>query len=278
MTMVWIAKILGKKAMVYGAGVEEIAFRPTRFCVRHVFNRADLIVLRDEDSKVRLVGSFGVDRARVVATADPVLALRVPSQEEMWRKARAFGVTVEGPPVVVINFAYGIDRREILLDFFAALADHVVKEFGARVLFVPMNMAETKDRAGMERALSRMRFAKNADILKPPYAHPEVISIVEGAELVISSRMHLLIFAALVGTPILGISRMPKVDAFLDHYGLRAGASTKDLDFERFRPILDQTWTSRMQIREALMTKRHTLRDRAQSTAKLFHDLAEATS
>lgn len=54
--------------------------------------------------------------------------------------------------MLVINIACEIDKVRIPLDFFAGLADHVINEFGARVVLVAMNVAEDTDRAEMEAA------------------------------------------------------------------------------------------------------------------------------
>jgi len=273
MTMLAVAQLLRKKTMVYGAGVEKIESPAARFLVRHFFGRADLITLRDEDSHLRLVNDLGIDSTRVVTTADPVLGLEVPSPLEMDKIAHDLGLDDDPRPLAVINFAYGIDRRPELLDFIAQSADYLISKCEARVLFIPMNIQATTDRAGMELVHERMRHPESAQILPLPYAHREVISIVRRADMVLSSRMHLLIFAALVSTPILGISRVPKVDAFLDHYGMSAGASTQHLDFAEFQRVLEHAWSTRSEIRARLEAERIRMGEIARSNAKYFEEI-----
>ncbi|MDP6977512.1 MAG: polysaccharide pyruvyl transferase family protein [Myxococcota bacterium] len=270
MTMLMMAKLLGRFAMVWGAGVEEIAYPPARFMVRHIYSRADVITVRDEDSRVRLTQSFGVDPARVITAADPVLALSVPDDGGTCLLDQQTDWNEDDAPLCVINFAWGKDRREALVDFIAAAADHVISDCGARVVFIPMNMRLDADRRGMEEVVSKMRCRDRAHILTAPYAFAEVMAIVRRAELVVSSRMHLLIFAALCCTPILGISRVPKVDAFLAHYGLSAGANTDVLDFQKFARVLDETWQQREEIAAKLDKHRETLRTKAYSSAEMF--------
>ena len=127
----------------------------------------------------------------------------------------------------------------------------------------------------MERVLERMEETDSAQILPLPYDHEDVLAIVERADLVISSRMHLLILAALVSTPIVGISRVPKVDAMLEHYELSAAASTTDLDFKRFRERLDRDWGEREAIRERLTSQRESLAERARSNARIFRGIVD---
>ncbi|MGB0618616.1 MAG: polysaccharide pyruvyl transferase family protein [Myxococcota bacterium] len=267
MTMVATAKLLGKRAMVYGAGVERIESRAARFFVKHVFDRADVITLRDEDSKQRLTHELGLSRAPIHATADPVLGLSLPTESKMDSFVASRGLDDPSRPLVVINFAYGIDKRNDLLDFVARCAEHVIARWGARVLFVPMNLYATTDRRGMELVLDRMEDTTHASILDLPYAHEEVLAIARRADLVISSRMHLLILSALVGTPIVGLSRVPKVDAYLAHYGLQAAGRTDQLDFDDFAEKLDRTWRERGVIRDRLRAEAPRLAELARSNA-----------
>jgi len=273
MTMVALAKLLRKRAMVYGAGVEKIESPAARFLLRKVFDRADMITLRDEDSKKRLVEDLGVRRAPVVTTADPVLALQIPSDQEMDAIAVRLGLETDKRPLVVINFAYGLDRRDTLIDFIAKTADYAIEQFGARILFVPMNILPSTDRFGMSQVIQRMAAPDSASILDLPYTHAEVLSAAHRSELVISSRMHLLIMASLVGTPICGISRVPKVDAFLERYGLEAAANTEELEFKSFRSNLEAAWKERSSIRARLEAGKNVLANLARQSATCFTEI-----
>lgn len=270
MTMLAVAKLLGRRTMVYGAGVERIESAPARFAVRQVFDRADVITVRDEDSRLRLENELGLARAPIHTTADPVLGLSLPPEDEMDEFCTARSLDADERPLIVINFAYGVDKREALLDFVAACADHAIRTFRARVLFVPMNVYATTDRRGMELALERMEERRDATILALPYAHEEVIAVARRAALVISSRMHLLILASLVGTPIVGLSRVPKVDAYLAHYDLEAAGRTDTLDFASFTDRLDRAWQDRAEIRRRLEAEAPRLAEAARSNAAHF--------
>jgi len=114
-----------------------------------------VITVRDEDSRVRLVERYGVTVPPVIATADPVLSMRVPGSAKIRSVLEDKRIATGGEPFVVINFAYGVDRRDQLLDFVARTTDHVVDAFGARVLVIPMNVTPNADRLGMEKVLNR---------------------------------------------------------------------------------------------------------------------------
>ena len=273
MTMVTLAKLLRKRAMVSGADFEKIESPAARFLLRKVFDRTDMITLRDENSKKRLIGDLDVRRAPVVTTADPVLALQILSDQEVDTIAVRLDLEIAKRPLVVINFAYGLDRRDMLIDLIAKTADYAIEQFGARVLFVPMNILPSTDRLGMSQVIQRMAAPDSASILDLPYTHAEVLSAAHRSELVISSRMHLLIMASLVGTPICGISRVPKVDAFLERYGLEAAANTEELEFKSFRSNLEAAWKERSSIRARLEAGKNVLANLARQSATCFTEI-----
>jgi polysaccharide pyruvyl transferase WcaK-like protein len=84
--------------------------------------------------------------------------------------------------------------------------------------------------------------------------------------------MHLLIFATLSNTPIIAISRVPKIDAFLDFFGMRSGINTQNLDFEKFKVVIDETWQNRNNIKERLKERRDVMCRRAYSNVEYLKE------
>ena len=97
-----------------------------------------------------------------------------------------------------------------------------VRKSGVRVLGIPMN-PET-DRALLERL--------GVDCI--PGTTPEAVAAAAATcDVVLSSRLHLLILAANVGTPILGIARGSKLANWLDNFGRKVEGSVFDCDWKR---------------------------------------------
>ena len=92
---------------------------------------------------------------------------------------------------------------------------------GARVLGIPMNTKT--DRALLERL--------GVDCI--PGTTPEAVAAAAATcDVVLSSRLHLLILAANVGTPILGIARGSKLANWLDNFGRKVEGSVFDCDWK----------------------------------------------
>jgi polysaccharide pyruvyl transferase WcaK-like protein len=271
-TLIATARALRKPIMVYGIGVERIEDPLKRAATRLLYDRVQLITVRDADSRRRLSSYYRVSKPPLFATADPANTLSVPPAAEIDAFLAAQSIAKGDRPLVGISFAYGIDKRDELLAFIAETADHLATTIQARVVFLPANIREENDRFGMGRVMEKMRRPECAQILRLPYTHRDFIGLMSRMDLVIASRMHPLIFASLSNTPIVGISRGPKIDAFLEFFGLRPGIDTRTLDIEQFKAILDETWSNRQALREKLEERRAEMRAKAFETVRLFEE------
>lgn len=271
-TLIATARALRKPVMVYAIGVERIEDPLKRLVTRLLYNRVQLITVRDADSRQRLSSYYRVSRPPIVATADPANTLSVPPAEEVDAFLEAQSIVNDDRPLIGISFAYGIDKREELLAFIAESADHLAATIRARIVFLPANIREETDRFGMKRVVEKMKRPECAQILQLPYTHRDFIGLMSRMDLVIASRMHPLILASLSNTPIVGISRGPKIDAFLEFFGLRPGVDTRSLDIDQFRAILDETWKSRQALRLKLEERRDEMRRKAFENVRLFEE------
>jgi hypothetical protein len=97
-----------------------------------------------------------------------------------------------------------------------------VRKSGARVLGIPMN--PKTDRALLE----------SLGVACIPGTTPEAVAEAAATcDVVLSSRLHLLILAANVGTPILGVARGSKLANWLDNFGRTVEGGVFDCDWKR---------------------------------------------
>jgi len=97
-----------------------------------------------------------------------------------------------------------------------------VRAAGARVLGIPMN--PKTDRALLERLGVTCCAGDTPEAVQTAAA---------GCDVVLSSRLHLLILAANVGTPVLGIARGAKLANWLANFGRTVEGSVDDCDWTR---------------------------------------------
>lgn len=189
------AKAMGCATQLYGVGAGPIHHDREQMWTANILNRcADVITLRDSASLAQLK-SWGVRGSKRLLAADPVLGAppQVPAERE--RKA---GFILRSWPDVwghVPDFAQAVRyvwERYHLPPVFLCLAPEdrrVIGDVCALLEDVPFSVSTDARRTG------RM-------------------------SLVISMRLHGLIFALSGGAPAAGISYDPKVDAFCTEAGL----------------------------------------------------------
>lgn len=271
-TLIATAKLLGKPVMVYAIGVEEIHSKLKKLFVKWAYNLADVITLRDQGSLDLLRDGFGVTKPKMEVTADPVMGMSAPSELSVKEQAAKLGCFKDDKPVVAISFAYGVDTRAELIQFVADMSDYVVNVLGAIVLFIPMNIIASNDRAGVLKVVEKMERSDAVEVLELPYGYEEVLALLGSVDLVISSRMHLLIFSSITMTPIVGISRVPKTNQYLNFFGLKSLVSTDNLEFSSVRSDLADAWENRDAIKNALQSNREEMFNRSWQNFRLFKD------
>lgn len=218
---------------------------------------ADLVVVRDPESKLE-IAKCAPPLPKIEVGADSALQLQPAAGESLsLSNAAAALLAAPGPKVgVCISAQREVrNRRELL-----AFLDRVTGDLGARVLFVPMNpVTDAALMTGLHREMAR---PDRAAVLEGRYDPGAILAVAGRLNVILSSRLHLLIFASIVHVPIIGISRGSKVDNFLAPFGLRAAGSVDECDFaavlaETARLIAGQTAfadTSR-QVRADLLAR-----------------------
>lgn len=188
-TLLRLAKMLGKKTMVYAQGVGPLNAKKSRNLARKMFQSADVVTVRDPDSAA-LLREIGVTR-EVEVTADPVWKL--PAQSQV-KRAGTWGVALRSWP--------GADEGALARLVGALRASANAQ--GATLRFLPMQPGPDKE------VLQGLTTA--GEILETEGAHPsEILGLAASFEVMIAMRLHALIFAASAGVPVVALNYDPKV-------------------------------------------------------------------
>ena len=123
----------------------------------------------------------------------------------------------------------------------AQAADCIVEELGAQVVFLPMQYPEDVKTAEQVAAM-----AKNDMVILPEeYNTNELLSIVGNMDLLIAVRLHALIFAGVMGIPMIGISYDPKIDRFLEYIGEKAVGDLQKISLEELMGEVRCKWNDK---------------------------------
>lgn len=206
-------------------------------------NRCDLVVLRDPETlaAVHHCGNVpnaivGADSAELLEPAPwESLRLRLEARKILEAPARKIGLCISAQRELV--------HQAELIELLDQLADQ-----DYRIVFLPMNHAT--DAPLMESLRDRMENKVHSVVIGGRRSPGEILAIAGRLDLVISSRLHLLILASVLHVPIIGISRGSKVDNFLTMFDHQSAGSVDECDFDHMQAELDRLIDSREEFRE----------------------------
>ncbi|MDF7799951.1 polysaccharide pyruvyl transferase family protein [Pontiellaceae bacterium B1224] len=242
-TLLNLLSLLTFNKIHFAQRLEKQAEDRARDKIAKELNQCDLVVLRDPETltAVHRCGDVpravvGADSAEMLEPADwEEITLTREARQILDSKARKIGLCISAQRKLV--------HEKELIDFLDRLAD---KNY--RIVFLPMN--HSTDAPLMEKLRDRMQNKSHSTIIGGRRSPREILAIAGRLDLVISSRLHLLILASVLHVPIIGISRGSKVDNFLTAFGHTSAGSVDECDFDHMQNELDRLIDSRDEFKE----------------------------
>lgn len=239
LSIVTMAKSLGKPVMLYAQGIGPLRGKNARRAMNIIGNRVDVITVRDEGSRKELA-ELGITRPHIEVTADPVLAIH-PANRNLGKTILAKSGIDSDKPIV----AFAVREWETKNDYKKALAitaDRIIEELGAQVLYLPMQYPCDVEAAKRIRNKSRY---KNAIFLEDEYTTTELLALVGNVDLLVGIRLHALIFAGVMQVPMIGISYDPKIDRFMESIGGECVANLENVTSDILMDAIREKWKMR---------------------------------
>ena len=223
-----LALLRGKKVFVYSQGIGPVNAPRNRKRVERTLRRVHGIVVRDTASKELLV-SMGLPGERVEVACDPVIGMNAVPLEEGAAILREAGF--DNPDGrLTVGFAIRERRAESpFIDELETAIRRLREENGAKIVLIPFFYAE--DEAVMEE-LSRRVGETDVTCIRRKLLTEEMMSLIGNMDVLVGVRLHSLIYAAIMGVPMIGISYDPKINSFMNSVGLKALSSLYDFRAE----------------------------------------------
>lgn len=262
LSIMMLAKKLGKPVMLYAQGIGPVQGTLAQGAMRYIGNMVDLITVRDDGSYEELK-RLRVTAPPIYITADPVLAMH-PVDRQIGRSILQQHGQAGVAPLIGISVREWKDwghYKQVL----AHAADQMMEEFGARVVFIPMQWPD--DLSVSQKIAGRMK--NKSTVLPGEYTTSELLSLVGNLDLLIGIRLHALIFAAVMQVPMTGISYDPKIDRFLETIGERHCGTLKTVTAGNLLGRVRQLWTERKQTNHQRVEHINILRNKAFQNAEL---------
>ena len=238
--MIRLAHDTGNRVMLYGCGAGPILRERNRRRTARVLDRcADVITVRD-DYSADFLQELGVTVPRIHVTADPAL-LSKPLPEDAAR-SYLLRCGIDATKKYAMLALRSWDGAMAKLPAFAAAAEYLYCDCG--LIPVLYSMEQKNDLPIAQAVAARLRCPHL--VLQAGDNAGEILTLVRRMSLVISMRLHVLVFASGQGVPLVGIVYDPKVSAFLDHLG-------QDL----YLPLAETNAASLCDLIDAALAERH---------------------
>lgn len=229
------AKWAGCKVQMYGCGIGPVTRGNHRELAAKVLNRnVDVITLREPDSLEEL-RSMGVEKPEIKLTADPALTLRPAAEEKTDSVLLRAGIPPHGERFICFALRPwpGFSEKAPV---FAAGARYAWERYGLTPVFTAVEKGQ--DPAAAREAAKYLGDAPHY-FLDDAGAAGTIIGALSRMEVVVSMRLHALIFAAGRGIPLAGVVYDPKVSAFLRYIGQENFTDLEALTEENLKAMID---------------------------------------
>jgi polysaccharide pyruvyl transferase CsaB len=284
--MTLLAKLLGKPIMFYALGIGPLRTWFGRKLCRLAAGMADLISVRDEESK-KLLLDLGIDQD-IYITADPVFALSPAPAERAKEILAREGVPSDGRLKVGIAIHELLPWDKVKKQELAHALDELAERRDASLVFIPFGQytdswfgSELVPPVDLRFSLKMARMLTHeSTVLTGRYTPREVMAIVGQMDLMISMRLHGLIMATAMGVPAIGLTyRQETKLKNLRPMGQELHIlEVNDLEQEQLVLLLELILTERDFVSPHLRERASVLRQIARRNAKLVSTLGNNTT
>lgn len=219
LALIVIARYFNTKTVVYGQGIGPIKKTINKNLIRLVLKNVDLIIVRDEKSKIFLE-KLSILKKKIVVNADSAFLIKKRELSENIKKKYGLEVNSIGFPfpdnpligIVIRNCnAIKLDYDKKIMQF-AEIADHLIEKYNFDVVFIPFQIK--KDILLIKDIVSKMKYS-NAKIIEEELAPDEMLSLISKLTILLGMRLHSIIFATIVNVPFIAIDYDPKVKNYV---------------------------------------------------------------
>ncbi len=226
----------GCKVMMYGCGIGPVSRKRNRIRAGKIIeDNVDIIALRDPESRQELE-RLGVTKPQIHVTADPALLQNVPAEKSRLYAAykQAAGIKNGEKYCLFALRPWGNAQKKAAV--LAETAEYLYRRHG---LIPALFMLEPRKDRGITQAVFDLIHCPK--VLLPELADgAQICALMQDMTLVVSMRLHALIFAVGQGTPLAGISYDPKVQGFLDYIDQPDYVAVEEITPEALRDCVDR--------------------------------------
>ncbi len=229
-----LARMCGCAVMMYGCGIGPVTRAFNRKLARRVIDRNVTAITLREDSSLEELRILGVTRPEMRLAADPTLALSPADSDAVDSALVSEGIPPDGNYICFALRRWpGFDRK---CAEFGRAAVYAYEKYGLVPVFLPIEQQHDLEPGKAAASYTDCPHY----IIKRPNQPRVVMGLMTRMSVVVSMRLHALVFAARCGTPLIGAVYDCKVSAFLRYIGQHLYEEFADITFESLCDLIDQ--------------------------------------
>ena len=233
LTTIRMAHAAGCRVMMYGCGIGPVSGEANRRHTARILNRCvDRITLREDLSR-RELADMGVTKPKITVTADPALLLQPASGGAVDSYFLSNDLDPDGKYAMFVLRPWKNLSQH--LQAIVDTADYVNKTYGLTPVFVALE--PTRDME-INRTAASMLTCRTV-VLPAPRDEQLTIGMMQKMRVIVSMRLHALIFASSVGAPLAAISYDPKVTGFMAYLGQKHCMELDDVTKDSLCALID---------------------------------------
>ena len=264
-----LAKLLGKKVFIYSQGIGPIDHAFNRRATARALKKADGIVVRDERS-AKLLEQIGLPQERIVITADPVIRMKRPDRTVGREILARAGIKKDGR----LTVGWAIREKNRDSAFVREITECIRwlrENYDAESVLIPFHYEE--DREVCSVIAERTNGA--AKCLSEKYLSEDMLSIIGNMDVLVGVRLHSMIYAAIMGVPIIGVSYDPKCTAFLNSVGLDSLSTRETFSAEAFKAEFARVLETGKEQTAAVAENMRRLQKKLDTNEEMIRDIME---
>jgi polysaccharide pyruvyl transferase CsaB len=248
--------------MIYAQGIGPVNKQINKKLIKWILNKVDLITVRDKSSK-ELLENLGVVKPSIYVNSDPAFLLKKKNINHIIDNYPYIRELIhsDNRPLIGVSVREYKSNGSDLKRIFAQVADYLIKNYQAKIIFLPFQFDE--DVHISEEILSLMK--NKAEVLKIKLEPEELLSVLSRLSLVVGVRLHSIIFSSIANIPFIAFKYDPKVKYFVEDLGLSELLLEidKDISLKNIQEKIEYIRENNDKIKNILLKKVNNLEGKA---------------
>lgn len=296
--LILFCKLMGKKVVMYGASILPHVYEKTlpRIFTKYCLEKLDLITLREFKSE-EFLKRVGLDPSRLHVTADKAFILEPVDKDTALKLLKENNIVPDRTPLIgmtavyygsgvyrkgLINYKDPREKYSVYTGILARVVDFLVKELGAKVIFMPHTIGPTEandDRMVAADILSKAEVKTGIYAINGDYTASELKGMIGCFDFFVGARTHSVIAATAMGVPSVVLS-YPKDYRTYGIIGDMLGQSRWVYNIEYLQEhdlieMIRNAWNVKDETRRELPDIIKSMKERTLLNGKLLKDMLD---